>query len=349
MPNGGDAPRVWILKGAKIGDFAQMRALARALEYPFEVRNLSFHGFELLLHARPRPTLLAVDRRASDELRPPWPDLVLTAGRRNELPALWVKAEAKGRPRVVHIGRPWSDPRRFDLVISNRQYALDPAANVIVNTLPLVETLSAPDIERWGERFAGIRRPWTGVLVGGDSGPWVWTEARNAAFSEALAALIDRRGGSLIITTSARTPARLTRHLVWRFAKDGFVHDYASGAANPYRAILGLADRFVVTADSLSMLSEALATNLEVLIHDHLPNRHAWLDASAYQWKPIVHRLALRIGPRRMRRDPHALHRELRALGAVGNLAGVSSTETRAPNLHAADMARAVAAVRNLF
>src|SRR4029450_4108813 len=80
-------PLVWILKGPKAGDYAQLRALATTIGWPFLVKQLVFRRFELLVHARPRPTLVAVDRAASDPLEPPWPDVVLTAGRRNELVA----------------------------------------------------------------------------------------------------------------------------------------------------------------------------------------------------------------------------------------------------------------------
>ena len=87
-----------------------MHALATALGWPFEVRRLVFSSYELLLHAVPHPTLCGVDRRASDPLEPPWPDLVVTAGRRNELPARWVRAHADKPVKLVHVGRPWSRP-----------------------------------------------------------------------------------------------------------------------------------------------------------------------------------------------------------------------------------------------
>jgi mitochondrial fission protein ELM1 len=45
--------------------------------------------------------------------------------------------------------------------------------------------------------------------------------------------------------------------------------------ANPYRAILGLADRLIVTGDSVSMISEAISTPRSVDVLDLGFPRHA--------------------------------------------------------------------------
>ena len=57
------APLVWILKGPKAGDYAQLQLLARALGVPAETKQLVFRPWELLLHAHPRPTLAATRPR----------------------------------------------------------------------------------------------------------------------------------------------------------------------------------------------------------------------------------------------------------------------------------------------
>ncbi len=350
MSNGSGAPHIWILKGAKAGDYAQMRALTHALAWPFEVKQLWFRRFELLLHACPWPNVLGVNLRTSDTMREPWPDLLLTAGRRNELPARWVKQQSNGRTRIVHLGRPWSHPRHFDLVISSRQYGLAASENVIVNRLPLVEPPVSKEGDPWHRQLAGLPKPLTGVLVGGNSGPWVWTQVRCEAFASELNALAARTGGTMVVTSSARTPRRLIACLNERLKHSAaVVHDYAASSSNPYRATLVLADQLVVTADSLSMLSEALATGSVVYLHDPLGGELSWRDTTAWRWRPLVHRLALAVGPHRMRRDPQSLHRELLATGAVRRLGDAGKTELTGSRLHEEDLARAVAAVKALF
>src|SRR5215475_3820362 len=99
MSNARTTPIVWLLKGAKAGDYEQLRVIARTLGVPAATKQLVFRRWELLLHAAPRPTLAGIDVAKSDPLEPPWPDLILTAGRRNELVARWIQAQSGGRTR----------------------------------------------------------------------------------------------------------------------------------------------------------------------------------------------------------------------------------------------------------
>ncbi|MFX9552206.1 ELM1/GtrOC1 family putative glycosyltransferase, partial [Acinetobacter baumannii] len=46
---------------------------------------------------------------------PPWPDLLIAAGRQSVYPALAVKRASGRRTRLVQIFRPGVNPRRFDL------------------------------------------------------------------------------------------------------------------------------------------------------------------------------------------------------------------------------------------
>jgi hypothetical protein len=351
MSNGALPPRVWVLKGPKAGDFAQMSALAAALGWPFEVRSLAFRRWELALHAIPRPSLAAVDRGRSDRLTPPWPDLVLTAGRRNELPARWIRAQAGGVTRLVHVGRPWSAPSQFDLVVSNRQYALEPSARVLVNDLPLVDVdpkrLDAAPLA-WRDAFAAYPRPWTAVLVGGSSGPLVMTPARGAVLGARLERFTARTGGSVFVTDSPRTPAGVVDAIAGELRVPAFVHRFSRGAENPYFAFLATADAFVVTADSVSMLAEAMTTGRPVFVFDFLSERGALGQLTAWRWRPLVHRLSHAMGPRRMRRDVHALHRALVDGGRVRwfDDGATPFTPATAPN---DDLARTLARVRALF
>src|SRR5581483_6461257 len=108
-------------------------------------------------------------------LAPPWPDLVISAGRRNEPVARWIRARAGGRTRLVHLGRPWADPRRFDLVVTTPQYRVPALANVIEIEAPLHRVSPerlAEAAARWQPAFAALPRPRIAVLVGGDSPPY---------------------------------------------------------------------------------------------------------------------------------------------------------------------------------
>jgi len=349
----GNDPAIWVLKGPKAGDYAQMRTLVDALGAPTLTKNLAFESWELLLHALPRPTLAGLTRTSRAELTPPWPDLVITGGRRNELVARWIQARSGGRTRLVHIGRPWSHPDRFDLIISTPQYLIASYPNVLTVTLPLAEQ-AAQDVPGV-DRYARLPGPRIVMLVGGNSGPHVFTRALARSMALGVTGLFDGTQGTLLVSTSARTPRRfitaLQRRLREAWAGElEFFDWHGAGVENPYRAYLASGDCFVVTAESMSMLGEACATGKPVFMVDVAPRegRPWWLKIKSYRWRPLVHRIANAIGPRRMRRDVRAISQQLVADQRARWLKDDPEWFKPAPEVHD-DTGRAVAAVRALL
>src|SRR5689334_21611199 len=88
---GAVAPRIWLLSGFRAGDNTQLRVLAETLGWPFETKRLAYRRFELLPNLLLGSTLVGLDRARSDALEPPFPDLVISAGRRNEPVARWIR------------------------------------------------------------------------------------------------------------------------------------------------------------------------------------------------------------------------------------------------------------------
>jgi mitochondrial fission protein ELM1 len=104
----------------------------------------------------------------------------------------------------------------------------------------------------------GLPSPRVAVLVGGDSRHHRWTEADQRRFLDGLASL-RAAGASLMITPSRRTPAALAAALRVMDGAGG-VRVWDGTGANPFVALLALADAVVVTTDSTNMLGEAAAT-----------------------------------------------------------------------------------------
>jgi hypothetical protein len=95
------APRVWLVQGDKPGDNGQLEVVGEALTarlgWAVEARRVAVRP--AWVHGKPRvaASLDHVDRDRSDPLEPPWPDLVVTIGRRPSMVALWVRERAGGR------------------------------------------------------------------------------------------------------------------------------------------------------------------------------------------------------------------------------------------------------------
>ena len=130
-------PTVWVLTGHKAGDNTQVMTLAEALGWPYEVKRFRYRKYELLTNRLLGVTLAGICKKTSSDLLPPWPDLVITAGRRNEPVARWIQKQSDKKTRLVHIGRPWAPLKLFDLIVTTPQYFLPDQPNVLKNQLPL--------------------------------------------------------------------------------------------------------------------------------------------------------------------------------------------------------------------
>jgi uncharacterized protein len=186
--------------------------------------------------------------------------------------ARWIRRQSGGRARLVLLGRPWAPVEAFDLVVTTPQYELPEAANVLHNLMPLHAVTPerlAEAAARWEARLAHLPRPFVTVLAGGSSGPYVFDEAAAARLGREASAVARRLGGSVLVSTSARTSPAAIDALFAAVDAPACLHRWDAGdRQNPYLGFLALADRIVVTADSVSMLAEACATGKPVQMFD---------------------------------------------------------------------------------
>ncbi len=169
---------------------------------------------------------------------------------------------------TVQILDPRIGSRHWDLVVVPEHDALRGS-----NVLTLLGSLNPVDDE-WLSlgraafaAFGALPGPRTALLVGGPTAHAPWQpEAMEQVFA-ALATQVRAEGGSLLATTSRRTPPALAERLRAQFA--GLPHviwgDGGDGV-NPYAGLLGWAHRVVVSPDSVNLLSEACATRLPVCV-----------------------------------------------------------------------------------
>ncbi len=348
----------WILQSPHSGDNTQLRAIGGALGWPVESKRLVYRGHEGLLRLFSLPTLSGVDLAASSPLEPPWPDLVICSGRGAEAVSFWLRRQ-NPRLRIVFVGTPWSEPSRFDLVLTTPQYRLPQAPNVLHNLLPVHDVtpqLLTAEAARWEARVGHLPRPFTAVLVGGSSGPYRFTPGAAQRLGREASALATAEGGSLLVTTSARTGSAASDALAAAITAPSLVHRWQPDVPdNPFHAMMGLASRIIVTADSISMMAEAVSTQKPVLLFDIEEGPYAMradLDAPRIGWRgrnldATVFRLLINHAPPRFSRDLRVVHRQLAAAGLVQWLG--DPPPPAAPQPVADGLPRAVARIRALF
>lgn len=276
---------VWVLADDRAGNRAQCLGVAEALGVPFTVKEIGYRAMAGLPNIVLGASFAGVARKDRSGLSAPWPDLVIGAGRRTAPVARRIKALSGGRTVLAQIMDPKVGRRDFGLIAMPAHDAASAgrpgrAANVlVVPAAPhrLTEETLADAASRWRDAVTGMPTPWIAVLIGGSTRRRVFSDTMALDFASQLASMVAVHGGSLLVTTSRRTPETAVATLRRAFQDSDTPHlFYAWGDAshartpdggNPYLGFLGLADAIVVTGESVSMCSEACGTGAPAYIY----------------------------------------------------------------------------------
>lgn len=260
-------PIVWALLLPEAGFRSQVLGLADAIGGELVEKNIDLRKPWSLLPASLCPfPLLGLDP-ISDPLAAPWPDIVVACGRRTIPLALAIKRASKGKTLAVYIQNPKSAAKHFDLVVSMRHDGLE-GRNVLIADTAIhrvtPEKLALAQSE-WHERFSNLKRPLIGVILGGKNRSFRFTMAIADSMIRQLTTLSRNNGASILITPSRRTePQIIDRFKSFAATEPSYIRFWDGQGDNPYFGMLALSDALVVTEDSVSMISEAVASGKPV-------------------------------------------------------------------------------------
>lgn len=250
-----------MLTDGHAGNVRQARALADALKLPTTTATLVPRVPWKWLAPRRLPGTAQAFGAALDDIGSG--TLAIGCGRQG---ALATRLARERGAHAVQILDPRIDPRHWDIVIVPEHDRLRGA-----NVLTLLGSLN-PVGDAWlgaaRAAFAELGRlpqPRTTLLVGGPTSNLRLTQREFERWLAVVRATIEREGGSVLATTSRRTPPAFADAMRKRLAGlPGLVWTGSVDGRNPYAALLGWADRVVCSADSVNMLSEASATAVPV-------------------------------------------------------------------------------------
>ena len=257
VPTNPPVRTVWTLTTGEAGKVSQAEGLAEALGWPFEsiVVRLRRPWSWSPVHLQP-PGLLCCG--LEEKLPQPWPDLLISCGRRSVPVAAAVRRAAGGRTFAVHIQNPRTPLPCFDLIVPLEHDGLA-GPNVMATRAALhrvtPEKLAAAAAE-WQERLGKLN---VAVLLGGRSRSYRFTRETVDKLAGGLAGL----DGEFTVTASRRTEPSVVDALKARLPRAWF---WDGTGPNPYLGMLALARHIVVTEDSVSMISEAISTGKPVYV-----------------------------------------------------------------------------------
>lgn len=172
--------------------------------------------------------------------------------------------------KAVQILDPRLDPKHWDFVIVPEH---DPLRGPnVITTLGSLHPIDDVWLARARSEFAAfaeLPRPVNVVLLGGSSRHARFDRMAFEVLASKLEVVLAREGGSVLLTTSRRTPKELRDVLEHRYDDTpGMVWRNSSDGPNPYAGLLAWADRIVCSPDSVNMITEACATRVPVFVFD---------------------------------------------------------------------------------
>lgn len=264
-------PLVWGLTTHDADERNQILNLAGALHWPFREKPLRFNALSGLPNLFLADSPIGLDLASAPDLRPPWPDFVISSGRFSVPVARWIRRCSGRRTRLIHIGCPRVPLGLFDLVITTRQYALPPRHNVLLNAMSLNWIAPGQLCEaacRWSERLVNLPRPRIAVLIDGNKPTCILNSKSAGRLAREVADQALRTGGSLMITAGRKPPRDVLRIVLDSIPPEVPLDAWLGEGDSPYHAYLAFANRIVVAGSSAAALSEACTSGKPVQVFE---------------------------------------------------------------------------------
>ncbi|MBR6411747.1 MAG: mitochondrial fission ELM1 family protein [Alphaproteobacteria bacterium] len=260
--------KIWILADDRAGNVNQLLGIAEALGAPFDRKDIRYTQWVKLPNCLRGKSLLGLDEISKKSLSAPWPDVVLSAGRRSFPVARFIRRASGNKTKIVQLMNPGSAGfhEAALVVLPAHDNYRGKASNVMVVTgSPHRITPQKLQEARthWEPTFTPYPHKRISIIVGGATKNKPFTAERAIELAAGIKKL---NPASVLVTTSRRTPMEVIDCLQKELPRPMFFYRFGDKGENPYFGLLACADEIVVTGDSMSMCSESCAAGVPVSI-----------------------------------------------------------------------------------
>ena len=269
----GDA-HTWIFTTHLTGAFNQRKAVAEQFGGHVEIIEMPQVGMW--------PTAenwLQQRRLELQSGRLSWPDFIIhSEDHYQELDFLLeIKDRSPKKTKVIYLETPKRRLSEIDFIVHGQHLPFDPLLSdlrpvgVATAVTPERVQLAASALK---QKFQWLPKPIVAVNIGGDSHQNKYRPEFVVDLAKRVRSAMDLEfgvgQGSIVLTTSRRTPLGAAGLFVRESPGRAIYFDQWKGDSSSetfYLALLGIADVVIVTGDSLSMMSDALALGKPLYIH----------------------------------------------------------------------------------
>lgn len=259
---------IWILADDRAGNVNQLLGIVEALGRPYERKDIRYNGWVRLPNFLRGATFIGIASESKKRLAAPYPEVVLSAGRRSFPVALAIKKLSGGKTKIVQLMNPGKlEEKKADLLILPMHDNYKGKAKNVMQVLGTPHRVTpeklATEKKHWAPILKKYPSPRVSLLVGGATKDKEFT-LQNA--TDLVQTVKNLKPASLLVTTSRRTPADIVAYLKKELPEPKFFYQFGDKAENPYFGLLSMADTLVVTGDSMSMCSECAGSGIPVVI-----------------------------------------------------------------------------------
>lgn len=270
---------IWVLIDKRPGTATQAIALAEKLSSQnglnFRTIHLTYSFLAKLPNFLLNNSLWRLSRKSRLALKNRIfsPSIIISSGRRSAPIALYLKNNSPQSVKIIQIMNPNLHFSQFDFLILPKHDKISKNHPNIIKSIGSLtrinDNLIKDECEKFSQTFNHINKPKIALFIGGDSKNTKFTSESALNLAKKVSHIANNMKATLIITNSRRTSETITQLIQENLTCDFQFFDWHKiKDNNPYFAIIGYADFFIATGDSVSMISESCSTGKPVYIFD---------------------------------------------------------------------------------
>lgn len=193
----------WIVTEGLAGTENQCLGITDSIGLSPEIKRISLRQPWKTLSP---PLLKSFSWSFQPTLGPPWPDILISSGRKSIPASLYIKEKSQGRTFTLHIQDPRINPEYFDLVAVPHHDNLRGKNVIVTDGAPNRVTEQTLETGRvnFQDQLSDLPSPRVAVLIGGKSKAYDMTYQDTERLVHNLESLVNQ-GFGIMITASRRS------------------------------------------------------------------------------------------------------------------------------------------------
>ncbi len=264
---------IWIITDGKKGTENQCISLAESLDQKYKLIKINplfginhLPSFFWTIPMGKIPMILLYG--STNILSFNWPRIIIASGKASVGISIILKKIIKNKILVVQIQDPRVNSKYFD-VVSSPLHDNTPGKNVI-RTFGALNRVNSKTIsiakKNFENKFNFFEKPIIAVLVGGDNKHFRMAQQDMINLILNLNKIQKKMNVTILTTFSRRTNPKIKN--LFKLKLNNYKNITSeSEEKNPYMAYLAYSDYFIITEDSVSMVSEAASTGKPIYIY----------------------------------------------------------------------------------